>query len=74
MLLKYCDDNKLKLNKLKKTIIGGSAVPRSMIEKFWNEHGVEVMHGWGMTELHPLGTLTPSNIYKDDKLSSEEKL
>jgi fatty-acyl-CoA synthase len=31
-------------------------VPRAMIEKFDKDHGVFVMHGWGMTEMSPLGT------------------
>ncbi len=55
-LLRYCDNNGKKLETLKKTLIGGSAVPRAMIEKFDKDHGVFVMHGWGMTEMSPLGT------------------
>ena len=37
--------------------IGGSAVPRSMIESFDKLHGVRVMQLWGMTEMSPLGTI-----------------
>ena len=55
-LLRYCDANGKKLDTLKKTLIGGSAVPRAMIEKFDKDHGVFVLHGWGMTEMSPLGT------------------
>ncbi len=57
-LLRYCDTNGKKLTNLKKTLIGGSAVPRAMIEKFDKDHGVFVMQGWGMTEMSPLGTIT----------------
>jgi len=37
---------------------GGSAVPRSMIETFERDWGLDVCHGWGMTEMSPVGTLT----------------
>jgi acyl-CoA synthetase (AMP-forming)/AMP-acid ligase II len=61
-LLTYLDDNKLRLGSLKRTLIGGSAVPLAMIRSFEERYGVEVIHGWGMTELSPIGsvgTLTP---------------
>jgi fatty-acyl-CoA synthase len=60
-LLDYCAQNKLKMSSVKRTLIGGSAVPLAMIERFWKEHGVEVAQGWGMTEMSPLGTLTRFN-------------
>ncbi|GGE03183.1 acyl-CoA synthetase [Polymorphobacter glacialis] len=44
------------LGKLERTCIGGSAVPRSMIEAF-DKQGVRVMQLWGMTEMSPLGTV-----------------
>jgi fatty-acyl-CoA synthase len=37
---------------------GGSAVPRSLIETFERDYGLDVCHGWGMTEMSPVGTLT----------------
>ncbi len=36
-------------------VVGGSAAPRSMIEKF-EKLGVAVGHAWGMTEMSPIGT------------------
>src|SRR5436190_16186626 len=60
-LLDYCAQNKLKMSSVKRTLIGGSAVPISMIARFWKEHGIEVAQGWGMTEMSPLGTLTRFN-------------
>jgi fatty-acyl-CoA synthase len=62
-LLAFLDENKLRLTSLKRTLIGGSAVPLAMIESFEERYGVEVIHGWGMTELSPtgtVGTLTPN--------------
>jgi fatty-acyl-CoA synthase len=57
MLLQHLETNNLKLPYLRKVVIGGSACPRAMIEKFQENYGVEVCHAWGMTEMSPLGTL-----------------
>lgn len=46
---------------LKRIVIGGSAVPRSLAEDFRNRHDVEVLQLWGMTETCPLGVVaTPT--------------
>ncbi len=42
---------------MRRTIVGGSAMPPSMYAEFKNEHGIELIHAWGMTETSPLGTL-----------------
>jgi 3-(methylthio)propionyl---CoA ligase len=60
-LLDYCAQNKLKMSTVRRSLIGGSAVPISMIERFWKEHEVEVAQGWGMTEMSPVGSLTRFN-------------
>jgi fatty-acyl-CoA synthase len=39
-------------------LTGGSAAPMSMIETFEKQLGVSVVHGWGMTEMSPIGTMT----------------
>jgi fatty-acyl-CoA synthase len=57
MLLAHLEANNLKLPHLKKVVIGGSACPRAMAQKFQDVYGVEVIHAWGMTEMSPLGTL-----------------
>ena len=57
MLLNHVTPNGLRFQHLKRTVIGGSACPPSMISAFKNNFGVEVLHAWGMTELSPLGSL-----------------
>ncbi len=57
MLLAHLEANNLKLPYLKKVVIGGSACPRAMAQKFQDVYDVEVIHAWGMTEMSPLGTL-----------------
>lgn len=52
--LRQCDS---KLEHLERTIVGGAAIPPSMITEFRESHGVEAIHAWGMTETSPLGTL-----------------
>ncbi len=71
-LLDYCAQNKVKMSSVRRTLIGGSAVPYAMISRFWKEHGVEVAQGWGMTEMSPLGTLTRFNKGERD-LPEEER-
>ncbi|QJE74166.1 long-chain-fatty-acid--CoA ligase [Aerophototrophica crusticola] len=47
---------------LKSVTVGGSALPRAMLEEFELTHGVTCVQGWGMTEMSPVGTvgaLTP---------------
>jgi fatty-acyl-CoA synthase len=43
------------IGKLNRVCIGGTAPPRSMIERF-HRLGVQVRQGWGMTEMSPMGT------------------
>ncbi|MBO0710812.1 MAG: long-chain-fatty-acid--CoA ligase [Acetobacteraceae bacterium] len=45
-----------RLATVKRIMTGGSACPPLLIEAFGDEYGVEVQHGWGMTELSPVGT------------------
>ena len=37
--------------------VGGSALPRTLLEGFERDFGVPLMQGWGMTEMSPVGTL-----------------
>ncbi|KFE33712.1 long-chain fatty acid--CoA ligase [Thioclava atlantica] len=46
-----------KAESLKRTVVGGSALPPSMIAEFRDKYGVELIHAWGMTETSPLGTV-----------------
>ena len=57
-LLQHWRDSGERVATLERTVIGGSAVPQSMIEAFQDEFDVEVRHAWGMTEMSPLGTVS----------------
>ena len=43
--------------KLERVVIGGSAAPRAIVERFRKRHNVFVIHAWGMTETSPLATI-----------------
>ncbi|GAA1897717.1 long-chain fatty acid--CoA ligase [Lapillicoccus jejuensis] len=38
-------------------MVGGSAAPPAMIRAYQERHGIEIIHGWGMTETSPVGSL-----------------
>ena len=46
------------LSSLRAMLVGGSAAPKGMIRGFQERHGLRVIHGWGMTETSPVGTLS----------------
>ena len=56
-LLAHVEENGLQFSTMNRTVIGGSACPPAMIEAFEGRYGVQVLHGWGMTEMSPLGTV-----------------
>ena len=56
-LLAYVEANDLKFSSMRRTVIGVSACPPSMMKKFEEQYGVKVLHAWGMTEMSPVGTV-----------------
>ena len=65
-LLQYAKDAGKKLNTLQRTVIGGAAVPEMMIRQFRDDHDVDVIQGWGMTEMSPLGTVSTPKAGTED--------
>ena len=64
--MQYAKDAGKKLNTLDRTVIGGAAVPAAMIRQFRDEHDVDVLQGWGMTEMSPLGTVSSPKAGTED--------
>jgi len=56
MLFDYLEQSGNKLPWLKKSVTGGSAAPRSMLETFRDVYDVEPQHAWGMTETTSMGS------------------
>jgi len=61
-----------KLESLKRTVVGGSACPPSMITAFREEFGVDTVHAWGMTEMSPVGSVNRP-LAKHGELPIEEQ-
>ncbi|WP_458690901.1 long-chain fatty acid--CoA ligase [Nocardia tengchongensis] len=45
------------ISHLRTCVVGGAAVPPSMMRAFQERHGVKLLHAWGMTETSPLGSV-----------------
>ncbi len=58
---------------LREYIVGGSALPPSLIEGFKKDFGILGIHAWGMTETSPLGTASRLQPVHGD-LSPDEQL
>jgi len=70
-LLDYLDKTGKKISSIQRLAVGGAACPRTIIERFKNDHGIMVHQGWGMTETSPLGT-TFSLLAGMDDLTDEQ--
>jgi len=55
-LLQHLRGSSARLETVQRIMTGGSACPPLLIEAFGKEYGVPVEHGWGMTEISPVGT------------------
>lgn len=71
-LLGHMKQNDLELSTVKRVLIGGSAVPESLIRAFHDDYGIEVLQGWGMTETSPIGTLSNMTPELADKPFEEQ--
>jgi fatty-acyl-CoA synthase len=56
------------LSHMKGMLVGGSAAPRAMIAAFKQRHGLDICHGWGMTETSPVASTTdlPGDLRQAD--------
>jgi fatty-acyl-CoA synthase len=71
-LINYALQNELTFSTFRRTVIGGSACPPAMMDTLIDKFGVQVIHGWGMTEMSPLGT-TGGLLVKHLGMSKEEQ-
>ncbi|CAH0192906.1 3-methylmercaptopropionyl-CoA ligase [Massilia sp. Bi118] len=71
-LINYALQNDLKFSTFRRTVIGGSACPPAMMDTLIDKFDVQVIHGWGMTEMSPLGT-TGGLLARHRKLPAPEQ-
>lgn len=46
------------ISSLRRLIVGGEAMPPTLIEAYEKKLGIEICHAWGMTEMSPTGTFS----------------
>ena len=59
------------LSALQRLVVGGSAVPRSMLEGF-DRHGLTIIQAWGMTETSPVGSICRLPLDLDDATRDQQ--
>jgi fatty-acyl-CoA synthase len=64
--------NGLAFSTFRRTVIGGAACPPALMDALIDRLGVQVIHGWGMTEMSPLGT-TGGLLAKHRDLPADEQ-
>ena len=57
-LIQHVEANGLRFSTMKRTAVGGTAMPKALIAKFNDVYGVSVHHGWGMTETTAVATMS----------------
>ena len=74
-LLRYTEAHPSDLSSLRYVNCGGAAVPRSLIDRFENRHGVPIVQGWGMTETSPAAAIAwpPRGAAPDEAASWRAK-
>jgi fatty-acyl-CoA synthase len=63
---------------LRRVLIGGSACPPALMKALEHDYGIEVLHGWGMTEMSPVGTVSQlkskhAGLDPDERLAIKSK-
>ena len=55
-LMEHVEEHGADLSSLERLVVGGSAAPEAMV-RWFEDRGIELVHGWGMTEMSPLGSV-----------------
>ncbi|HEX2704175.1 MAG TPA: long-chain-fatty-acid--CoA ligase, partial [Candidatus Lustribacter sp.] len=66
-LLRYLDAEAVDVSSCRGLMVGGAAAPPALMKAFKQRHGITITHGWGMTEMSPVGSLSlpPSRLEED---------
>jgi fatty-acyl-CoA synthase len=70
-ILRHVETRPVDLSSFHTVLCGGSAVPRVLMERFAERHGVRIVQAWGMTETSPLAAiaLPPAGCAPEDEMS-----
>jgi 3-(methylthio)propionyl---CoA ligase len=70
-LLQHLRQTGGRVDGLERICVGGAACPQLLLETLGKEYGVRINHGWGMTEMSPVGTYNSPKA-KDRQLSGPD--
>lgn len=73
-LSRYMKESNSKAPQLKKMLVGGAAPGDALIKEYEVDLGINVLHGWGMTETSPVATLCTLKPKLQQQLSQDEQL
>ncbi len=54
------------ISSIAQLVVGGSAMPRGLLEAYERDFGVNVVHAWGMTEMSPIGSVAKLQSHHQD--------
>jgi len=57
-LMQYLEQNNVRFSSMRRTLVGGSAMPTALIAKFADVYEIDVRQGWGMTETLAVATIS----------------
>jgi len=74
-ILRHIETSPADLSSLRMVLCGGSAVPRSLMERFQERHDVRIVQAWGMTETSPMAAiaLPPKDADPADEMTWRAK-
>ncbi|HEY2702802.1 MAG TPA: long-chain fatty acid--CoA ligase [Candidatus Dormibacteraeota bacterium] len=74
-VLQHIEAHPADLTSMKTIICGGSAVPRSLMERFEKNHGLRIIQAWGMTETSPIGAIAipPRGVPPEEEMDWRSK-
>ena len=74
-ILRHTETHEVDMSSLRLVMCGGSSVPRALIEKLEDRHGVRMIQAWGMTETSPLAAVAtpPKNFLPEDEFEWKTK-
>ncbi len=72
-LLHHAETSAVDFSSLRLIVCGGSAVPRALIERFQERHGVRIVQAWGMTETSPFAAIAFAPKGEPDEMSWRAK-
>ena len=71
-MLDYLDSHDADISSLDRIVVGGSAAPKGVMERYQEEYDVTIEHAWGMTETMSIGSVSrPKATMRD--LGDEER-